>query len=114
MTLKNGLGKNLARLTSGEHRDSLCALHSLSTEGVGALVRLEEGQKQRQEEVVGCSESLVPYQVLWEGQEHLCDGCLASSHGLGGPLEQAHLGDGCFGSVSSPGLGEWRDQGLKG
>lgn len=74
---------------------------------------LEEGQKQGQKEVVGRSVSLVLSQVLWEGQEHLRDGCLVSSPGLGGRLEQDGAGLGCLVSVSSPELGEWRE-GLKG
>jgi hypothetical protein len=45
------------------------------------LVLLEEEQRQGQEEVVCLSESLVPSQILWKGQEqeHLGDGCLMSS-----------------------------------
>ena len=48
------------------------------------LVLLEEEQMQGQEEVVCHSESLVPSQILWKGQEqeHFGDGCLVSSPGL--------------------------------
>lgn len=72
---------------------------------MGALVLLEEGQKQGQGEVVGRLVSgAIPGTVGWAG---------ASSGWMSDVISYDGAGLGCLVSVSSPELGEWREA-LKG